>query len=121
MLINHYERNKIENKPAEYGSLITTPNSYYIKDKDRYVKVGLKDIIYLKADGSYTYPRPLADYIVLALICKNVLGQMGGTNLTRCHRSYAVNIDYISGLRDTFLELSIGENIETMPVSNTYK
>jgi DNA-binding LytR/AlgR family response regulator len=120
-LHNHYERNKIENKPAEYGSLITTPNSYYIKDKDRYVKVGLKDIIYLKADGSYTYLKTISRLYSVSANLQNVLGQMGGTNLTRCHRSYAVNIDYISGLRDTFLELSIGENIETMPVSNTYR
>ena len=120
-LYNHYEKNKIENQPSESGTLISTPATYFIKEKDGYIKVDIKDIVYLKADGSYTHIKTLYKSYSISANLQNVLAQMGATILIRCHRSYAVNNDYVSGINENFIQIVTGGNYETIPVSSSYR
>lgn len=67
-----------------------------IKSKNQHNIVFCHDIIYCKAEGSYTqiYLRDMKSFLVSAII-KRIAGKLPEELFVRCHHSYLININEV--------------------------
>ncbi len=86
-----------------------------------YQFVSSRDIMYCQADGNYTSIVMEQKTIVISKTLKSVCSLMANTSFIRCHQSYFVNPDKISGysLKDG-LTLQLTNNM-SVPVSRRKK
>jgi len=93
-------------------------DSIFVKDEGSFKKIMVNDIRFLKADGSYCNFHLKNDSI---LFCENLSfleeKLSFAKNLVRVHRSYLVNINYITKIQDNRLWIED----EEIPIGATYK
>ncbi|ASU36225.1 LytR/AlgR family response regulator transcription factor [Mucilaginibacter xinganensis] len=110
------DRETASRKAHEFSHLMN--DSIFIKDEGSFKKIMTGDIRFLKADGSYCFLYLKKDHI---MFCENLSFLEGklsfAKNLVRVHRSYIVNINYITKIQDN--RLWIEE--EEIPIGATYK
>jgi len=103
-------------KENEFSYLMS--DSIFVKDAGSFKKVMINDIRYLKADGSYCILNYSKGNVVFCENLSFLEGKLSfAKNLLRVHRSYIVNINYITKIQDN--RLWIDE--EEIPVGVTYK
>lgn len=115
--INFQVRKEKENIEQEYSILIKSTSK-----KGKTLKNGRKilfeDLIYLKSEDHYvTYHIRNNNTITIRESLKHALEHLT-PNFKRCHRSYIVNVDFISYLNTNSIILS---NKTQIPVSRNYK
>lgn len=89
----------------------------FIKDSYSFNKVYLGDILYLKADGSYTEFVTVNKTYVLSETLNNFQDKLPFDQFVRIHRTWLVNIDKI----DSFKENAIVIDGKEIPVGKTYR
>jgi DNA-binding LytR/AlgR family response regulator len=103
-------------KANEFSYLMN--DSIFVKDEGSFKKIMVNDIRFLKADGSYCNFHLKNDSI---LFCENLSfleeKLSFAKNLVRVHRSYLVNINYITKIQDNRLWI----DDEEIPIGATYK
>jgi DNA-binding LytR/AlgR family response regulator len=103
-------------KANEFSYLLN--DSIFVRDGNSFKKIMISDIRFLRADGSYS----VLHYSKTDMtFCENI-GFLEeklafAKNLVRVHRSYVVNINYITKIQDN--RLWIDE--EEIPIGITYK
>jgi len=100
------------------NSIILKESFFYKKDY-LYKRVFLKDILYVKSEGSYCEVLIDSDEysIVLSVNLKRLLERIDYIYLFRVHHSYAVNLDKIQTISRQ--ELILG-NVK-VPIGKTYR
>lgn len=102
----------------------SVPGPLYLPVEGGHEKIDLKDVLYVKADGSYTMVF-LADeqkydkskyYISMNL--SNLAQYFTTANFHRLSRSYLVNLDYIKRLKDDCLYLVDNKTVLPIPATN---
>ncbi len=97
-----------ENKPKPF---------LFLKNGNRFEKVKISEINYLKAEGSYTkFVTENAEYMLSSNL-NTVSSKIDTGNFMRIHRSYVVNIENVTGLDNDYV--FFGE--ENIPISRNYK
>lgn len=91
------------------------------KDLERYEKYYLKDIIYLKAEGSYTHIYIGNKSPLVSMNLNKTLKSLNNPNLIRCHRSFAVNLEHVHSIDSSNLYLVNGEVVVKAPFGEQYK
>lgn len=81
-------------------------------------RIDLFDILYIKADGSYSNIISNNKSYVYCIYLADILKRLNDKNIVRCHRSYAVNLRYIKDVVKSNIILLNGEAI---PFSRNYK
>jgi DNA-binding LytR/AlgR family response regulator len=71
-------------------------NILNIRDKGFLVPIDEDDIIMLKADGLYTRIFTKTRQYVIRDILKDVIGKLSDKKFIRIHKSYLVNLDYVT-------------------------
>lgn len=71
-------------------------NILNIRDKGFLVPIDEDDIIMLKADGLYTRIYTTTRQYVIRDILKDVIGKLSEKKFIRIHKSYLVNLDYVT-------------------------
>lgn len=89
----------------------------FLKSGNRFEKVNMADINYLKAEGSYTKFVTLGKEYVLSSNLNTVSSKIDSGSFMRIHRSYVVNLDNVTGLDNDYV--FFGE--ENIPMSRNYK
>ncbi len=104
-----------ENRAEETDNLIIK-DALFIKEKYRYTKLPLNEILWLKADGNYIeiYFADKKELIRNSLSL--FLEKINKPNFFRTHKSYAVNLDYLSKLESTSVYILDTE----IPISKSY-
>lgn len=84
-------------------------HAIYIRHNDRRVRVALKDILMLKADGGYCYIFSGEDKMIIAKPMGKVLDELqrfqGGDRLMQVHRSCCVHLDHVSHIQGNMLRV----------------
>lgn len=93
----------------------------FVKDKDIYRKVLLKNILFIKADGVYSEVHTIDQKFLASNCLSKVLKQLNTDIIMRCHRSYAVNINRVDAFIDSMLVVGIGKNKMEVPVGLKFK
>ncbi|SOE23759.1 DNA-binding response regulator, LytR/AlgR family [Spirosomataceae bacterium TFI 002] len=104
-----------QEKPNELDNLVIK-GALFIKDKYRYTKLPLGDILWLKAEGNYVEIHLTERKELIRTSLGQFLERLSLPNFFRTHKSYAVNLDYLKSVEPT--EVFILDT--SIPISKTY-
>lgn len=103
-----------ETTDLEEGMFIK--DALFIKDKFRYTKILLKDILWIKSDGNYLELHTSARKQLIRATLNNFLLKLDPNVFFRTHKSYVVNLDYLSRFEPSTVCI-----LETeLPISKQY-
>ena len=92
---NHYN--------AVFASENKEVNFIFLKSGNKFEKVGIEDILYLQADGSYTRFITATKEFTLSGNLNNTSEKIRNPAFLRIHRSYIVNINSVTGLDNDYV------------------
>ncbi|CCH51880.1 two component transcriptional regulator, LytTR family [Fibrisoma limi BUZ 3] len=104
-----------EEVPSE--PILRIDDAVFVKHKYQFVKIKIAEIEYLEADSSYTFLVTSQHRYALRLTISQVLTRLNLPRLVRIHRSYAVNLNWVS----TFNEREVCLPTITLPLGRLYK
>lgn len=104
------------NKNDELSYLLN--DSIFVRDGSSFKKIMINDIRFLKADGSYSILHYNKSNMVFCENLSFLESKLSfAKNLLRVHRSYLVNINYVTKIQDNRLWI----DNEEIPIGATYK
>jgi DNA-binding LytR/AlgR family response regulator len=115
-LFNLASANHDENKAEEMGEGLVIKDAIFIKDKYKYTKLNISDILWMKADKNYLEIHTSGKREIIRATLSGFLEKLNRHNLMRVHKSYAINVDHLSSLEPT--RVMIGE--ATIPITKNY-
>lgn len=89
----------------------------FLKTGKFFEKVALKEIQYLKAEGSYTRFATLDKEYIISHNLNQSFQKVGAGNFLRVHRSYVINTSHVSGL--DFEQVYLGD--QSIPIGRSFK
>ncbi len=92
-------------------------NFLFIKQNHKHLRIDIRDILFIKADGSYLIVVTSNAQFSLAQNLSQFLKRNKFTSLLRIHRSYIVNLDYINSFDHRFAY--VGN--EQIPIGDIYR
>jgi DNA-binding LytR/AlgR family response regulator len=108
----YYSRKDINN---------SADNEIFIKYESSYIKIKLKDIIYIEAFENTitltTYDKKFDIHFTM----KDLGNQLPSEIFIRVHRSFIVNKRMIRTINEDSLDLAIGNTLKNFPVGRTFK
>jgi DNA-binding LytR/AlgR family response regulator len=102
---------------ADPEGILHFNNAIFIKQNYKYNKIAYDDILYLKADGNYTYIQTADKTHIIKHSLQNVIDIFNTDMFVRVHRSYAININHLTSFNENALHL--GQ--EEIPIGRNYK
>lgn len=105
------------NKTVDSDSIYQVNDYIFLKQGDKFSKVSILDILFVKAEGSYIDIYLKDRKITLAVNLKNFHTRLNDPRFMRVHRSYLVNIEQISSISGN----SIYVYDEVIPISHEHK
>jgi len=111
-------REKLSKKEnTDLDGILHFNNAIFIKQNYKYNKIGYDDILFLKADGNYTYIQTASKKHIVKYSLQNVIDIFNTDNFIRVHRSFAINMNHLT----SFNETAIFINEEEIPIGRNYK
>jgi len=108
----------VEKKAShELEGILHFNNAIFIKQNYKYNKLSYLDILYLKADGNYTYIQTASKKYVIKYSLQNVIDIFTEDKFVRVHRSFAINMNHLT----SFNENTVFINEEEIPIGRNYK
>lgn len=109
--INHlHDSNEVNESP------IIIKGALFVKDKYRYSKVNVDDILWIKSDGNYLEIHTEKKCEIIRGTMDFITNSLDDKKFFRTHKSYIVNLDYISKI-ETNLVTVLSKDI---PISKKY-
>ena len=101
---------------AEQEEGLIIKDALFIKDKYRYTKLPVSDILWIKAEGNYLEIHLLNRKELIRASLSSFLERLNRANFFRTHKSYAVNLDYLSRFEPTVVTILQ----EEIPITKAY-
>lgn len=101
LAIEHFE-SKSSERVLEKGIQIID-DKVFIKHKNRYDRISVKDILYLEAFGNYTEIHTRQNMYVIVSQLGKIAQTFNEPYLFRCHRSFMVNLHAVESFDDSYL------------------
>lgn len=101
LAIEHFESKSFE-KELDKGIQIID-DKVFIKHKNRYDRISVKDILYLEAFGNYTEIHTRQNMYVVVSQLGKIEQTFNESYLFRCHRSFMVNLQALDGFDDAYV------------------
>ena len=92
-------------------------NAIFIKQNYKYNKIAYDDIRYFRADGNYTFIETVSKKYIVKYSLQNLVDIFSADKFIRVHRSYAINMNYLTSFNENCLYL----NEEEIPIGRNYK
>lgn len=89
----------------------------FIKVNSRFVKIHYNDILYIEAQGDYIQVHIKDKKYIMYNSMSVMQKRLPGNRFVRVHRSYIVNLAYVTGVKQAFVQLSDNE----IPLGVSYK
>lgn len=89
----------------------------FIKRSKKWSKLDVSDILFAKADDTYTEIHTASDRYVISQSLKKINEKLPHNKFQRVHRTFVVNINAISDIEDDLLK--VGNTL--IPIGKTYK
>lgn len=97
---------------------IVSKDSMLIKKDGKLIKIHHSDLLYLNADGRYTFIHTQKGRFHIRKSMTNVAEEFSGLTLLQCHRSYIVNANTISEIDLNDHVVIIGEHSVPLSLRN---
>jgi DNA-binding LytR/AlgR family response regulator len=104
-------------QPHDLEGILHFNNAIFIKQNYKYNKIPYQDIVFLKADGNYTFIQTIHKKYIVKYSLQSVIEIFNTDKFIRVHRSYAINMHHLT----SFNENSIYLGDEEIPVGRNYK
>jgi DNA-binding LytR/AlgR family response regulator len=89
--------------PAADG--VHTPDHIFVKNDNTFVRISLKDILFLQAERSYCNIVTAEKTYVQAVSMNHVFDQIKNKDFVRVHRSHVVNINKVTAIEGNMVKL----------------
>ncbi|WP_044171390.1 LytR/AlgR family response regulator transcription factor [Flectobacillus major] len=98
-------------------TILLLGEAIFIKNNYAFIKIPIKEIVYLEADSTYCHLYTTSQKITMRLSLSSFLEQVKSQNLIRVHKTYAVNINWIYSFNEKEMnvkgiEIPIGKNFK---------
>lgn len=110
------EAKPIEEKPTENKAVLSINDSLFLRKDSHFERVRFKDILYLAAESNYTIVYTSTGKYMYSCILKKFENRLPADTFYRVHRSYIVNVNWITGFEGNSLFL---EGRKVIPISKT--
>lgn len=98
---------RVKNNNNEFSEIVNAlPGSIFVKLGNKYVKVQIADIIYIKSDDKYIDIITVSGNYNVRSSMDALLNSLKEQKIVRLHRSYAINLDYLEEVRGEFVLIS---------------
>jgi DNA-binding LytR/AlgR family response regulator len=101
----------------EQDGILHFNNAIFIKQNYKFNKIAYEDILYLKADGNYTFIQTIDKKYIIKYSLQNVIDIFNIDKFVRVHRSFAINMNHLTSFNENTLHL----NQEEIPIGRNYK
>ncbi|WP_162127834.1 LytR/AlgR family response regulator transcription factor [Flavobacterium phycosphaerae] len=88
---------KTINEPKNDEALIIK-DALFIKDKFKYTKLNINDILWIKSDGNYLEIQTTNKEELIRATLTNFIEKLNSDTFFKTHKSYIVNLDYLTKL-----------------------
>lgn len=88
-----------------------------IQEGHKKIKLGIKDVLYLKSDNNYVEAITSGKKYVIRNTLANFLSELNDSNFLRVHRSYAVNMLNVKAIQGQYIFVEDHK----CPISRNYK
>lgn len=110
--IRYYSRKEVSN---------TGDEEIFIKKGSSLVKLKLKDIIFIEALENYVTLTTKEDKFTIHFTMKAIENQLPSGIFIRVHRSYIINKSMIQAIKESSLDLTVGETTKSIPVGKSFR
>ncbi|MEP7195680.1 MAG: LytTR family DNA-binding domain-containing protein [Saprospiraceae bacterium] len=93
----------------------------FVKSDRKLVKINFNEIIFIEGLKDYVIIQTTTTRIVTLQTMKSLDEKLPTDNFLRAHRSYIVNLDQISSIQGTTIEVNVKGQIKSIPIGNNYK
>lgn len=100
-----------------HNAVISIKDSLFLKKDKHFERVRLQNITFVSAESNYATIHTETEKYLYSGVLKKIENKLPKKNFIRVHRSYIVNIDYITAFEGN--DLYLGEKI--IPLSKKYK
>lgn len=107
------QKKEDENGASQY----VVDDQVFVRSKNRFEKIDIKDILYMEAAGNYTDITTAKGKYVVTTKLGQLEEYLSKTTFFRCHRSYMVNIKEVDGFDDAHVYI----NERKIPISKSGK
>lgn len=98
----------------------TQKDYFYIKtDREKYIKINFKEIIYIEGLKNYISIHTNQDNIITLLNMKSIEDFLPKNSFIRVHKSYIINLDFFDSIEGNKIRLNTVSN--EIPLGNTYR
>lgn len=100
---------------AENDALIIK-DALFIKDKFKYTKLNISDILWIKSDGNYLEIQTTKKEELIRATLTNFIERLNSDLFFRTHKSYIVNLDYLSKIETNYVTIVASK----IPITKNY-
>ncbi|MBP8959710.1 MAG: response regulator transcription factor [Bacteroidales bacterium] len=94
---------------------------FFIKKGSSFVKLKIKDIIYIEALENYVTLNTFSDRFTIHFTMKAIENYLPSGLFIRVHRSYIVNKSMIQKIQDNSLDLAVGNQTISIPLGKSFR
>lgn len=110
------QQEKTTTAPAENEEGLIIKDALFIKEKYRYTKINIADILWIKAEGNYLELHLAGKKELIRATLSSFLERLNRKNFFRTHKSYAANLDHLTKFEPTFITINASE----IPITKNY-
>ncbi|RZK11498.1 MAG: response regulator transcription factor [Flavobacterium sp.] len=106
----------LSHEDENYGEALIIKDALFIKDKFKYTKLIINEILWIKSDGNYLEINTLNKKEIIRATMSGFMDRLNRSNFFRTHKSYIVNLDYLSKFETPYVTI-----VDTrIPISKTF-
>lgn len=111
------ERLQKEEQFRELSSVLPESKSIFIKEKGRYVRLNIADILYFENASDYVHVHCKSKNYVIYSTLKKIASKLPKNNFMRIHRSFIINLNEIVDIEENTLVIKR----KVIPIAKAHK
>lgn len=101
---------------SEDNNALIIKDALFIKDKFKYTKLNISDILWIKSDGNYLEIQTTKKEELIRATLSNFIERLNNDLFFRTHKSYIVNLDYLSKIETNYVTIVANK----IPITKNY-
>lgn len=101
--------------PTENDAFVIK-DALFLKDKFKYTKLNINDILWIKSDGNYLEIQTTKKEELIRATLSNFIDRLNSDLFFRTHKSYIVNLDYLTKIETNYVTIVASK----IPISKNY-
>jgi len=105
MALYHLSETPKKEPAPNTDEAVIIKDALFIKDKFRYTKLNIHDILWIKSDGNYLEIKTTNSEELIRATLSNFIERLNSNVFFKTHKSYIVNLNYLTKLEPTFVTI----------------